>query len=148
MQKDVILFMGSHQTGGTVEDDQLQLITAGQYYQKNGKHYVIYEELSESGKKASKNTIKIYDGCVEVLKSGEASIHMVFGLHKKTLSYYDMPYGKMMVGLETNHMNLTEEEDRISLRLDYRLEVDYQHIADCEVEIRIESKDICEVSLG
>lgn len=148
MQKDVILFMGSHQTGGAVDDDQLQLITAGQYFHKNGKHYVIYEELSESGRRKSKNTIKIYNGGAEVLKSGESSIHMVFGLHQKTLSYYDMPYGKMMVGLETNHMDLVEEEDKICLKLDYRLEVDYQHMADCEVEIRIESRDSCEVDLG
>ncbi|MCI8274941.1 MAG: DUF1934 domain-containing protein [Lachnospiraceae bacterium] len=148
MQKDVILFMGSHQTGGSVEDDQLQLITTGQYYHKNGKHYVIYEELSDSGRHKSKNTIKIYEGGAEVLKSGESSIHMVFGLHKKTLSYYDMPYGKLLVGLETNHMDLLEEENRIRLRLDYRLEVDYQHMADCEVEIRIESRDVCEVKLG
>ncbi len=52
MQKDVILFMGSHQTGGTVEDDQLQLITTGQYYHKNGKHYVPrmgIREISQQG---------------------------------------------------------------------------------------------------
>lgn len=59
-----------------------------------------------------------------------------------------MPYGKLLVGLETNHMDLLEEENRIRLRLDYRLEVDYQHMADCEVEIRIESRDVCEVKLG
>ena len=28
------------------------------------------------------------------------------------------------------------------------LEVDYQYMADCTVEIRIESKDTCEIKLG
>ena len=53
-----------------------------------------------------------------------------------------------MVGLETERMDCTEEEDRLSLLLQYRLEVDYQYMADCTVEIRIESKDTCEIKLG
>ena len=148
MQKDVIIFMGNHQTGGAVEEDRMQLVTAGEYHWKNGKHYVIYEEISEDGKKKARNTIKMYDGGAEILKSGESSIHMVFGLHKKTFSYYDMPYGKMMVGLETNGIDLIEEEDMILLRLNYRLEVEYQHMANCQVEIRVESKDYCNIKLG
>ena len=148
MQKDVILFMASRQAGGAIEEDRVEVITAGQYYKKNGAHFVVYEELSEDGRTAARNMIKIRNGKTEVIKNGEASVHMVFELHKKNFSYYDMPYGKMMVGLETERMDCTEEEDRLSLLLQYRLEVDYQYMADCTVEIRIESKDTCEIKLG
>ncbi|QNM06724.1 DUF1934 domain-containing protein [Qiania dongpingensis] len=148
MQREVLIFLVSDQTGGAVEQDRIEVITAGQYFYKNGKHYVIYDEISEESGQTVKNIIKIYDGGTEIIKSGDSSVHMVFEEHKKDFSYYDMPYGKMFVSLETNRLDIREEEDRISVRIDYRLEIDYQHMADCLVEIRIESKENCKMNLG
>ena len=147
MQKEIIVFLGSVQNGGMSGDDRMEIITAGQYYYKNGKHYIIYEEIQEDGGTAAKNVIKICDGKAEIIKSGEASVHMIFEEHKKNYSYYDMPYGKMLVGLETKRLDFKEEENHISLQLEYRLEIDYNHMADCVVNIRAESKEHCRVNL-
>ncbi len=147
MQKEVLIFLSSSQEGGDVGEDKLEVITAGQYYFKNGKHYIIYEEMSEDGRETTKNIIKIYKDTTEVIKSGGASVHMVFEKGKKNFSYYDVPYGKLLVGMDTDCVELTEEEDRLHLRLGYRLEVDYRHMADCVVEIRVESKDTCKMEL-
>ena len=148
MQKEVLIFLSSSQKGGDVGEDKIEVITAGQYYLKNGKHYITYEEMSDDGRETARNIIKIHGETAEVIKNGEVSVHMVFEKGKKNFSYYDMPYGKMLVGLETDHMELAEEEDRLSLRLEYRLEVDYRHMADCVVDIRVESKDKCKMELG
>ena len=148
MQKEVLIFMTSIQRGGTVGEDKLEVITAGQYYLKNGKHYITYEDVSEDGRTRERNIIKIREDRAEVIKKGETSVHMIFEKDKKNYSCYDVPYGKMMVGLETSRMEVTEEEDRLELRLEYRLEMDDQHIADCLVEIRVESKDTCKVDLS
>lgn len=148
MQKDVLIFLVSSQSGDFSGDDKIEIITAGQYFYKNNKHYLIYEEIPDDGGPAVKNTIKIYDGKAEVMKSGDASVHMVFEQHKKTFSYYDIPYGKMLAGIETKHLEFNEEENRIFLRLEYSLEIDYQHLSDCIVEIRAESRETCKIDLG
>lgn len=148
MQKDVIVFFCSVQNGGMQTEDRMEIITAGQYYRKNNKHYILYEDIAEDGSTAAKNVVKIYDMKAEMIKTGETSVHMVFEEHKKNFSYYDLPYGKMLVGLETNRIDFEEEEDRLFLRLEYQLEIDYQHMADCVVEIRVESKETCKMNLS
>lgn len=147
MQKEVIIFLNSVQHDGMSEDEQIEIITAGQYYNKNGKRYLIYEEMPESGGAVSKNVIKISDEKVEITKTGDSSVKMLFEEHKKSYSSYDMPYGKMMVGLETKRIDFKEEEDKLNLRLEYRLELDYHPMAECVVNIRAESKENCKVEL-
>ena len=148
MEKDVLIFLGSSQSGGAVEEDRIEVITAGQYYLKNGKHSIIYSEMTDDGRRSEQNIIKIAKDSVEIIKKGEASVHMVFEKHKKNFSYYDVPYGKLLVGLETNQIHLEEEADKLTLLLDYRLEVENQHMADCQVEIRVESKSTCKIDLS
>lgn len=100
MQKEVLIFMTSVQRGGSVGEDKLEIITAGQYHFKNGKHYVTYDDVSEDGRTRERNIIKIRNDRAEVIKKGETSVHMIFEKDKKNVSCYDVPYGKMMVGLK------------------------------------------------
>ena len=148
MEKDVLIFLNSSQSGGAVEDDKIEVITAGSYYFKNGKHYIVYNELADNGNWSEQNIIKISEASVEIIRKGEASVHMVFNENKKTFSYYDVPYGKLFVELETRRIQVEEEADRLTLLLEYRLEVENQHVADCLVEIRVESKSTCRIDLA
>ena len=46
MTKDVLVSVrGAHIADG--ETNNLEVITAGSYYFKNGKHYIIYDEILE-----------------------------------------------------------------------------------------------------
>ena len=47
MTKDIILTIsGLHATDGET-DDPVEIITPGQYFLKNGKHFVVYDEVME-----------------------------------------------------------------------------------------------------
>ena len=69
MTKDVIVSI----SGLQMDADQampLEVITVGSYYYKNGKHYILFDEMSEDGQEQTRNTIKITDNRVDVIKKG------------------------------------------------------------------------------
>ena len=110
MTKDVLITIsGSQMIDG--ESGQVEMITTGDYYQKNGKHYVRYEEVMEGFDGVVKNTIKIQPDCMDIMKTGLTDVHMKFEKDQKRLARYITPMGEMLVGLNTKDISL-EEPDR------------------------------------
>ena len=76
------------------ENEPIEVITPAAYYYKNGKHYVIYDEVVEGMPGVIKNKIKIYeDGKLEIMKSGLSNTHMTFEREKINMTEYETPYG-------------------------------------------------------
>ena len=140
MTKDVIVSICGLQMDVDSETP-LEVITVGNYFYKNGKHYVLFDETMGEAGEHTKNTIKIADKRVDVIKKGESNVHMVFEPDKKNMTYYNTPYGNMLVGINT--LGITHQEDDFNIRtkIDYALEVNYAHMSDCSIEINIKSKD-------
>lgn len=140
MTKDVILSICGFQfeTGG---DEPVEVITGADYFFKNGKHYVLYDEmLPESGEEV-KNIIKISNERVDVIRKGPQSTHMVFETDKKNMTYYSTPFGKMMIGINTTNIDCKEDDLNIEAKINYALDVNYTHVSDCEITVNIKSKD-------
>ena len=70
MTKDVLITIsGSQVTDG--ENSDVEMIIAGTYYLKNGKHYVTYEEVMEGYGGVVRNTIKIQPDSMDIIKTGQ-----------------------------------------------------------------------------
>lgn len=86
---------------GPDAEDVIEVVTPATYYEKNGKHYILYDEVVEGVSGTIKNKIKISGtDSVEIMKSGLSNTHMIFEKNKKNLTYYKTPYGQMLVGLK------------------------------------------------
>ena len=46
MTKEVLVTISGLQFSPETESESVELITSGSYYKKNGKHYIIYDEVS------------------------------------------------------------------------------------------------------
>lgn len=124
------------------EDGPIELITMGHYYNKNGKHFVKYEERADNGKEITQNTIKLGDNTLEMMKSGSSNVHMVFETGKSNLTYYDTPVGSLFIGINTESLSVIEKEDELVISIKYSLEVNYSHVSDCEIKMQVKSKGI------
>ena len=92
MKKEILLSIaGLHMI--EEEDGNVEVVTAGDYYNRNGKHYVVYDEVVEGLSGHISNTIKIGDNSLEVMKRGLTNTRMIFEKGKKTLTRYQTPYG-------------------------------------------------------
>lgn len=122
------------------KDEAVEVISAGDYYFRNGKHYVLYEESLEDIEGTSKCTIKIAEKQIDIIKNGANNVHMVFEENKKNSTLYNTPYGDLQVGIYTTLIKVTEEEDRIVVDIEYSLDINYAHVSDCQIQLKITSK--------
>ena len=61
------------------EANSIEVTTPATYYLKNGKHYIVYDEVVEGIPGTIKNRIKIDEGkLLDITKSGITNSHMVF----------------------------------------------------------------------
>ena len=56
MVKDVLLSVQGLQMSPEDGSDTVELITSGEYYYRNDKHYLLYEEVTEGFAKPTKNS--------------------------------------------------------------------------------------------
>lgn len=146
MTKDVLVSIsGMHMdvvSGMTDPDNEpIEVVTPASYYCKNGKHYVIYDEVVEGVSGTIKNKIKITGtDSVEIMKTGISNAHMVFEKNKKNLTYYQTPYGQMLVGVNTRSMEISVTDDNIGISVDYELDINHEPLADCKIKMEIYSK--------
>lgn len=138
MTKDVLITIrGSQLMNG--ENDDIEMIVKGTYYQKNRKHYLIYEEVLDGFKGVVKNVIKIQPDSVDIIKTGVTNVHMTFERNKKHLTCYATPLGGMMIGLNTREISVAEEEEEIAIRIQYSLDINYEHVSDCSIAVDVRS---------
>ena len=119
----------------------LETITPAEYYKRNDSHYVIFEELMEGFTDTTKNVIKFRDSQLEVTKKGLVNVHMVFEENRKNMTSYATPFGNILIGIDTDEVEIREEEDRIQVNVAYTLEANYEHMADCKIEMSIRPRE-------
>ncbi len=136
MTRDVLIMInGSHFSDG--ENEDVNMAADGEYYLKNGKHYIRYEETGESPDEVIKNTIRISPDSVDIIRNGQISTHMAFKKNEKNISGYDTLFGEILIGIYTNDIEITEMEDLIEVSLDYSLDIDDEHISDNSISLSV-----------
>lgn len=142
MTKDVLVSIKGMQFMGIDDepDDPIEIMTNGNYYFRNGSHYVKYDEVFEGFPGTTSNLVKIKPDCIEVRKKGAANVHMVFEENKKNITYYETPFGKIQMGVSTTGIHLREEEDKMRVCIEYTLDMNDSYVADCTLDMKVQSK--------
>lgn len=147
MTKEVLITICGLQNGPETDDEPIEMTTVGEYFYKNGKHYVLYEEVTEGETEKTKNRIKFTPEMLELTKSGVVNVHMLFEENKKNITHYYTPYGSLMMGIDTKKIEIMEAENEMKVSVDYGLELNQAFVADCDIKITIQSKGIKEFKL-
>lgn len=146
MTKDVLIRISGVQMSED-DTDNIEVITAGNYFLKNGKHYILYDEVIEGFEGVVKNTIKISSEVMDIRKNGVSSIHMTFEPEKKSLTSYVTPMGELIVGISTRQISIREEEDSLNVNVDYKLDINYEHVSDCKIRLDVYSREKASLNL-
>ena len=142
MNKDVLIHVRGLQMMETDDaQEPIEIVVPGQYYFRNGSHYLRYEEMLDDTAETTVNYIKMSPNGVEVRKQGQVNVHMVFEEGKKNKTYYNTPYGTLQMGISATGLELKESEDGIQMKVDYALDMNEEHVADCYLTVQAQSKD-------
>ena len=142
MTKDVLIHVRGLQMMETDDaQEPIEIVVPGQYYFRNGSHYLRYEEMLDDTAETTVNYIKMSPNGVEVRKQGQVNVHMVFEEGKKNKTFYNTPYGTLQMGISATGLELKESEDGIQMKVDYALDMNEEHVADCYLTVQAQSKD-------
>lgn len=151
MTKDVLINISGLQVDVNEmenNDEPIETISTGNYFFKNGKHYLLFEEVSEGVPGVTKTQIKIKgEDSLEVLKRGVSNAYMIFDTKRKNRSYYETPYGQLNLGIFTRNIKIDEKEDNINIKVEYALDVNYEPLAECTIRINVKPKGSKEFSI-
>lgn len=140
MTKDVMISIRGLQFMENVQGEDVETVQQGEYYFKNGSHYLLFDEYVEGFREPAKNVMRFREKELSLTKRGLLNVQMFFDEGRKSLSQYRTPYGGIMIGLDTGRVEIMEMQDRIRLEVDYALEANYQYVADCRIVVEATEK--------
>lgn len=137
MDKDVWVSVAGLQFGENPEGDKIEIITPGSYYKKKDHHYLLYDEINEGYDGVTKNVVRFDGDMLTISKRGFANVEMIFEKNKRNMTNYVTPYGTLLVGIDTDRIDIRESEDVINIDIDYALDINYEHLANCKIKMEI-----------
>ena len=107
---------------------------------RNGSHYLRYEEMLEDHGDPTVNYIKISPKGMEVRKKGQVNTHMVFEQGKRNMAFYTTSFGTLEMGISATNLELKESDSRLDMKVNYSLDLNQEHVADCCLDIHAQGK--------
>ena len=146
MTKDVLVGISGLQmavnTMEKMDDEPIEIVSAGTYYFKDGKHYIFMEEVAEGVPGVTKTQIRIHGKeSLEVIKKGVTNVHLIFEKNKTNRCVYQTPFGRLELGICTSKLAVDEAEDTIRVHMEYVMDVDCEKLADCTIRINVKSRE-------
>lgn len=135
MAKDVLIAIKGLQFEEAEDAEEIEVIQRGQYFQRNGSHFLVYEEPIEGTTDTILNRIKFKEDEVLVTKKGAVNTMLSFRKNEKNMTNYATPFGNLVMGIHTHQIDLNMQEDKILVHVDYALDVNYEFLADCKITI-------------
>ena len=92
-----------------------------EYYEKNGTHYIFFEEKDSETGATVKSTIKYKNQILELTKKGNVTTRMVFDAGAEFTSDYQTPLGCLQMGIRTHSVDCYFKKGLPQLKAVYTL---------------------------
>ncbi|NDL67378.1 DUF1934 domain-containing protein [Anaerotalea alkaliphila] len=109
--------------GDSGQEERLEMVVIGKSYEKNGKTYIVFDDLELDREKPTKTTVKVEAGLVSVLRFGAASTHLLFKEGEQHIAPYETPMGMLEILSKTRSVDFRKTDRGIDLKVVYYLEV-------------------------
>lgn len=117
-----------------------KMFNVGRYGYQWQRIHKIRRGLRRNDKKNVQVPLKLQGNSVEVTKKGPVTAHLSFVPGEKTMTFYETPYGNIYLGIFSRSVDMQRTEDKLTISIDYALELNYEQVSDCKVDIEISSK--------
>ncbi len=115
-----------------------ETVTEAEYYEKNGSHYILYEECMGDTGTAVKTMLKLKGPQLELTRKGAVTARMVFESGKEYASDYVTPYGCLKMDILTRKLETGFDEGLLHIQAEYSLTSAGRHISDCTITIKLQ----------
>ena len=125
--KDITIKITGKQCYDDMEEDQMEFVTDGRMYERNGYFYLIYDESEISGLEGFRTTLKFNENSLKMKRFSKEGPgpELYFEEGKRFSSSYETPMGPMDIEVLTrsvkNLMNREERRGQIDIEYDVSL---------------------------
>ncbi|MEA4986973.1 MAG: DUF1934 domain-containing protein [Anaerovorax sp.] len=124
--KDIMLKIIGKQITSEQEENVLEFITEGKFYEKGDSLYLVYKESEVSGMEGCTTSLKIKGDTVKMRRYGDAvplDTVIEFEKGKRFEGYYDTPFGAVEMEVLTNEIENQLQGDigKGTLKIDYHI---------------------------
>ncbi|MDD6715117.1 MAG: DUF1934 domain-containing protein [Firmicutes bacterium] len=135
MTRNVIITVtGTHETDG-IKQEPVVTTANGRHFVQNGKHYLLYDEMTDGADGVVKNVVKFNEQMLEVTKKGALESKMTFEKGKMNITHYKTPAGILELGMTAKQIVMTQSRARVEIRVDYELHAGGRKVQDSTVII-------------
>ncbi len=126
MKKEIyIRIIGSHEElDGESNREVIENIYPATYIQKDGCHYLFYEESQEGFGEIKNNVVVNTDGSLQMSKKGVVNSDMEFRMGETGSCDYKTPISTVTIDYGTEYIETNIQEENISIRLSYTMALD------------------------
>lgn len=139
MKKRAIISVSSKQKSD--ENDVIEVVTPGDFYEKDGSYYAVYKETEISGMEGTTTTLKISNDKFSIIRIGSTSAKMEFDKKAKSVSMYNTPYGTLELKIETKSLSVDVGEKGGDIQVNYNLSVSGQTPHNTQLKINIKAQE-------
>lgn len=105
--KDIMLRIIGKSLVGEDEEEQMEFVTEGKFYEKGDALYIVYDESELSGMPGCKTSLTLRDDTIRMKRFGSTIKNdtiMQFEKGKRFEGYYETPFGSFEMELLTNNI--------------------------------------------
>lgn len=138
--KEITLKITGKQQYENTEEDQMEFVTDGKLYFRDGYIFIMYDESEVSGMEGYKTTIKLDDKSVKMRRIGQEGFNteLYFESGKRFNSMYETPYGPMGVEVLTDYVRCNFDEEKCRGSIDVQYQVSLEGIAEGKNRLTID----------
>lgn len=142
MKKDVKIKITGIQTIPDIQDEPetIELETTGTYYQKDGMHFLKYDEYFEGVTEPAKNLLKFDNVTFQMTKKGPVNTVMSFEQNKSCSAHYMTPHGPLFLEIATEEYVMNKQSDMICVNINYSIDYNYDYLTKCNLTIDVDLK--------
>ena len=123
--KEVMIRIKGKQMTRESGEDEMEFMTEGKLYERNGAMYLVYEETELSGVPGCKTRLRMKDGEIQMKRFGEGAgigNEILFEQGKRYTGFYDTPFGPIPLEVLTNRVKSSiTEEGSGDIDIDYNI---------------------------
>ena len=141
MEKVIVKVRGE-QTGADGETNAIEVVAEGRHYEKNGMHYVLYDD--HMADESISTMLKIEPDRLHLTRSGAVTQEQHFANGMESTSEYVTPLGSLTLSVRTRNMEISYGTVSGEIRVDYAMAINGTWQSDNTLSIEI-SPDASEV---
>lgn len=138
MEKNVLVTVKGVQQDDAGEISRMGTAVPGEYYYRNGSHYIFYTETAEDSGEGIQTVLKLKEGQLELTRKGAVNSRMIFEQGRRHVTDYATPFGSLRLETATSRILCMEEEHRLQIRAEYGLWAEEVKVSSNRLTITIE----------